>query len=604
MAKKYDDEDGVWRTIGGRRIFIKNGQDLASAMKESGKFKSASKGTAKKEMTEEEKEKAKGDKINETMDKRSEIIDKLDKETAELDNYDRYNLAVSKLENTEGMRPTERQYWAGIKERYEKSQKANSDREELRNTEKEYGELSKKMQADDYYYKPEDDRKLKELRAKADSERARQGIDTQEKYDKLMSEDSSKKENEEFKPELGKKLSSRSGQESISKDTKVMRYGDDYIVLKNGANKGEFKSQSAAENFAQVIASGEKFEVSELKNKAQGILPSGDIDTHEGDLYIKKTKTSEALIDNMKDKDSGLLSTFRDQETGETWYDIPFANMGDDYKEKYKHAFPFHEKTEKEKKYAEEVAEYYKDKDIKQEIAKAKKEDSNGIDLNKFNDNAKASFGKIDYYGNGRKSNEVEIEMQLKDGVFTASGSIKNARGTDSVSVGQNIDEIADLMKDNKDVQEIHSLWKKYHLNQTHAGTEKQEEALEKFKGERKAIAEQMNKGKQYDWEKVDERDYEVTKKLLENHNLLKDNGYEYGTGWLKREIPDDDKRRIISLINKYNGKGADSTSGENSNKTTNQSMNDTLRNAFNDYRKKHKNSNMSFTEFMRINKK
>ena len=32
-------ENGVWRTIGGRRVFIKEGQDLASAMKESGKFK-------------------------------------------------------------------------------------------------------------------------------------------------------------------------------------------------------------------------------------------------------------------------------------------------------------------------------------------------------------------------------------------------------------------------------------------------------------------------------------------------------------------------------------------------------------------------------------
>lgn len=29
---------GVWRTVGGRRIFIKDGQDLATAMKESGKF--------------------------------------------------------------------------------------------------------------------------------------------------------------------------------------------------------------------------------------------------------------------------------------------------------------------------------------------------------------------------------------------------------------------------------------------------------------------------------------------------------------------------------------------------------------------------------------
>ena len=32
------EENGVWRTVGGRRIFIKEGQDLATAMKESGKF--------------------------------------------------------------------------------------------------------------------------------------------------------------------------------------------------------------------------------------------------------------------------------------------------------------------------------------------------------------------------------------------------------------------------------------------------------------------------------------------------------------------------------------------------------------------------------------
>lgn len=35
-----EDIGGVWRTVGGRRIFIKDGQDLASAMKESGKFNS------------------------------------------------------------------------------------------------------------------------------------------------------------------------------------------------------------------------------------------------------------------------------------------------------------------------------------------------------------------------------------------------------------------------------------------------------------------------------------------------------------------------------------------------------------------------------------
>ena len=33
------DIGGVWRTIGGRRIFIKDGEDLETAMKKSGKFK-------------------------------------------------------------------------------------------------------------------------------------------------------------------------------------------------------------------------------------------------------------------------------------------------------------------------------------------------------------------------------------------------------------------------------------------------------------------------------------------------------------------------------------------------------------------------------------
>jgi hypothetical protein len=32
------EEQGIWRTVGGRRIFIKDGQSLADAMKESGKF--------------------------------------------------------------------------------------------------------------------------------------------------------------------------------------------------------------------------------------------------------------------------------------------------------------------------------------------------------------------------------------------------------------------------------------------------------------------------------------------------------------------------------------------------------------------------------------
>ena len=44
-----NDLGGVWRTVGGRRIFIKDGEDLATAMKNSEKF------LKKKELTKEEK---------------------------------------------------------------------------------------------------------------------------------------------------------------------------------------------------------------------------------------------------------------------------------------------------------------------------------------------------------------------------------------------------------------------------------------------------------------------------------------------------------------------------------------------------------------------
>ena len=59
MAKneKYNEEDGVWRTVGGRRIFIKNGQSLSDAMKESGKFKKKEKLTEKEKLDKELEEK-------------------------------------------------------------------------------------------------------------------------------------------------------------------------------------------------------------------------------------------------------------------------------------------------------------------------------------------------------------------------------------------------------------------------------------------------------------------------------------------------------------------------------------------------------------------
>ena len=48
------------------------------------------------------------------------------------------------------------------------------------------------------------------------------------------------------------------------------------------------------------------------------------------------------------------------------------------------------------------------------------------------------NFGKIDYYGRGRKVNSVEVKVELSDkGVFTASANIWNSKHTDCVCGGQ-----------------------------------------------------------------------------------------------------------------------------------------------------------------------
>jgi hypothetical protein len=61
-------EDGVWRTIGGRRVFIKEGQNLSDAMKESGKFSNKNEKSLKTEEIEKEVENERNKKIKQLED--------------------------------------------------------------------------------------------------------------------------------------------------------------------------------------------------------------------------------------------------------------------------------------------------------------------------------------------------------------------------------------------------------------------------------------------------------------------------------------------------------------------------------------------------------
>ena len=141
------------------------------------------------------------------------------------------------------------------------------------------------------------------------------------------------------------------------------------------------------------------------------------------------------------------------------------------------------------------------------------------------------NFGKIDYYGRGRKINLVEVKVELSDkGVFTASATIWNSKKTDCVCAGQCLDEVARHIKSDK-FKKIHRLWKQYHLNDMHAGTEKQEAAL--IEAGLTGFA----------------SDYRKCCDYLESIDLLVDDGYKFGTSWLKRDIPVEDIAEIERLL-------------------------------------------------------
>ena len=74
----------------------------------------------------------------------------------------------------------------------------------------------------------------------------------------------------------------------------------------------------------------------------------------------------------------------------------------------------------------------------------------------------------------------------------------------------------------------VFAIWNEYHLNCMIAGTRKQEECLKEYEANNKY-------------------DYKEARKYLEEHNLLIDNGYEYGTSWLGKQIPTDIMDEVLS---------------------------------------------------------
>lgn len=155
------------------------------------------------------------------------------------------------------------------------------------------------------------------------------------------------------------------------------------------------------------------------------------------------------------------------------------------------------------------------------------------------------NFGKVDGYGNGRKTCAVEVEITLgedRDGkpTFSASADVWNNLHTDIIMGGQCLDELNERfykIRHNSKFKEILDLWHKYHLNDLTPGTPEQMACIRVHKDE------------------IDESLGFYTKelKLLEKYGLdvveYKGKPYKYGTAWLTTEIPEADLQRIKALF-------------------------------------------------------
>ena len=143
-------------------------------------------------------------------------------------------------------------------------------------------------------------------------------------------------------------------------------------------------------------------------------------------------------------------------------------------------------------------------------------------------------FGKVDYYGRGRRVNKVDVDVRLYDKgdgrvVLGITGGLWNGRGTDYVHCGQCLDAIAGFVKDPLFLK-IYGWWKSFHNNDMHFGNETQEAYL-KAKG-------------------VSIHDYDAGLAALKEAGLDRDEaGYEYGARWHWHPIPESVLSEIKKLL-------------------------------------------------------
>lgn len=121
--------------------------------------------------------------------------------------------------------------------------------------------------------------------------------------------------------------------------------------------------------------------------------------------------------------------------------------------------------------------------------------------------------------------------------VFSVCGEIWNSRHTDCITCGQCLDTMDEIpeLHHNPLFAKIYRLWKLYHLNDCHAGTELQESSVNEYRDVCRISHKHC--------------DYDGICAYLKEKGCYIDNGYQYGSAWLWRAIPDEDLDIIGELL-------------------------------------------------------
>jgi len=149
------------------------------------------------------------------------------------------------------------------------------------------------------------------------------------------------------------------------------------------------------------------------------------------------------------------------------------------------------------------------------------------------------SLPKIDFNNIGKKINAVDLEISFENGCFSASVTVWNNIKSDCITAGQILGEISKFYPNNKLVKKIVSIWSQYHLNDLTPGSPKQMAYLKSLTNK--------SYGDFYTWQRLKLKEADL---LIDASFLHNGKPYEYGSAWLKTEIPENVQQEIFSIIN------------------------------------------------------